>query len=382
MDILEFVRILKEKARVAVLLLVAGVLVGVVANFVLPSIYECNTTFMVLEAKLIRRNLEGRDLDIDTYLQFVENQYIFRTVYDELEIGKRFDMDFETFQRSFEVNSVEDTAIVDLITSFEDPQACLDVATRVGELALALNKEVVQAEVRSGRASAEQEIVGAREKLAQAKVTMEAFLLEYPVNQMAVRIDALRNRILLEETGGYVNYPMIEVLANAGEYQSPLTTSGITSAFPSRAQLEYDVAEIENRLKHAGTDSSKDQLTGKLAAARDLLKRKEQLIGSLRTQLQEKEQEYFPLKTRYNELLSEFDAASKGYADIYAKGLEANLEVLGKTNEMTIIDPPVFPDHKTFPKLVWMLIGGFFLGVISMFAYAVMVGFFRKLADD
>ncbi len=380
MDILEFTRIFKEKIRTAIVLVLIGVLVGGVAYFVLPPIYESGATFMVLESKLIRRTLEGKDLDIDTYLNFVDNRSIYRSVYDELDVQSRFDMDFEEFTRSFEVTSVEDTAIIDLVVTFEDPSVAYNVARSIGERALELNRQVIEQEVTVGRRFAENEVKTARIKLTESKQNLDAFLEQHNVSELALEIDGLRNRIVLEETGGYSGYPMVEITLYADK-GIPMSGALLTEPFPSIAALEDDMNQLGSTLDGAKADNVKQRLAAELVTVKSRLQRKRSALNMLKTRLTELEGQYYPLKTRYSELLSEFDAAQKGYAEIYAQGLESKLEIVGKTKEMTIIDRPVKPDQKVFPKLIWMLIGGFFLGILSVFAYIMMVGFSRKLTD-
>ncbi len=382
MEILEFVRILKEKLKMAIVLFIAGILIGGIAYVVLPSIYECSVTFMVLESKLIRRNLEGKDLDIDTYLQFVDNESIFRSVFEQLDIAGRFGLDFENFRRSFEVTSVEDTAIIDLVVTFGDAGTAHDIARAVGEEALKLNRSVIEQEVSVGRSFTESEVVSAREKLAESKLQLDTFLLENPVNQMALQVDALRNRIIAEEIGTQGTYPMMEIQANMGEGIFQSVTGGGEAQFVPLSQLQNRILELEARMSTATSDQIKLNTQTELKELRNLYDKRKKSVTRLQGDLRKLEQAYYPLKTRYAELLSEFDAAQKGYAEIYAQGLVSKLEIAGKTKEMTIIDQAVYPDQKIFPKLIWMLIGGIFLGILAAFAYVMMVGFNRKLADD
>lgn len=382
MEILEFVRILKEKLKMAIVLFIAGILIGGVAYVVLPSIYECSVTFMVLESKLIRRNLEGKDLDIDTYLQFVDNESIFRSVFDQLDIAGRFGMDFENFRRSFEVTSVEDTAIIDLVVTFGDAGTAHDIARSVGEEALKLNRFVIEQEVSMGRSFTESEVVTAREKLANSKLLLDNFLLENPVNQMALQLDALRNRLVAEEIGTQTTYPMMEIQSYIGGGVFQSVAGGGDETIVNLSQLENRILELEARLGTATGDKIKSETQAELKELRNLYDKRKQSFNRLKGELRKLEQAYYPLKNRYAELLSEFDAAQKGYAEIYAQGLVSKLEIAGKTKEMTIIDQAVYPDQKIFPKLIWMLIGGIFLGILAAFAYVMMVGFNRKLADD
>jgi len=381
MDVLEFVRILREKQRVAAVLTGIGVLVGILAYFVLPPIYESRVTFMVLESKLIRRNLEGRKLDIDTYLDFVNNESIYRDIYDRLEIGKNYDLNFEQFKKVFEVTSVEDTAIINLIVSFEDPAVCRNIAEMVAKQALELNRSVIQQEIRAGHQFSELQVQQASDKLEQAREALDQFLKDNPVHRMALELDNLRNRITLEKTGGMTVYPPVESASNLPT-PTPIWFSSFSSSDSdgeTLVQLQGQRDRLAAELANAHSDNRKLSLRAQLKTLDDRIGKRKQQLLQLTEQLTRMEARYYPLKHQYAKLSSEFNAAQKGYEEVYRTAVETKMEVAGKTKEMTVIDPPVQPDQPIFPKLIFTLIGGLFLGILSVFLYVILVGFNRKL---
>ena len=382
MDVVEFAKLLREKFRLSIIIVVVGILVGILAYFVLPPIFECRTTFLVLESKMIRRTLEGRKLDIDTYLDFVNNETIFKQVYEDQDIRKNFDMDFEHFKRSFEITSVEDTAIVNLMVTFEDAKTCRDIAEEIGKLTLELNQKVVEEELRASHRFSESEIVRAAEKMETARTALDAFLEQHPISQMTMELDMLRNRIALEETGAFTVYPPLEGL---GVNQNPrYNYSGFSysgEGFRSMAEIESDLLEVEAKLDSVSQESARPELISRQRELRKLHTKKQAFINKLSEKLTRMEQTYAPLKYQHMNLQSELYAAQKGYEEIYRQAMEAKLEVAGKTKEMTIIDHPVLPEKPIFPKLILTILGGFFLGILSVFCLLIVIGFNRKLAN-
>ncbi len=380
MDVLEFIRILREKRRISTILIVAGLLVGILAYFVLPPIFETRVTFMVLESKLIRRSLEGKKLDIDTYLNFVNNNSLYHDIYEKLDIQKKYGMDFEKFKRSFEVTTVEDTAIIKLLVTFKDSDSSFQIAKMVADKALTLNRQVIDQEVHSGYRFSEAQVDAASKQLETARRALDNFLTQHPVSHMAMEIDGLRNRITLEETGELAVFPPLESTTAANNVALQINQSGTTPlAFTSLARIEADILQTEAKLAVVKSDNRKFELNHRLKELNQELKRGKQQLATLKSRLAKLESEYYPMKSQYQALRSEFVAAQKGYEKIYQTGLESKIEIVGKTKEMTVIDPPVKPVEPVFPKLIFTLIGGLFLGIISVFLFIILVGFNRKL---
>jgi len=380
MDVVEFIKILNEKRKISVILIVTGLIVGLLAYFVLPPIYETRTTFMVLESKLIRRSLEGKKLDIDTYLNFVNNDSLYHDIYKRLDIQKKYGMDFDKFKRSFEVTTVEDTAIIKLIVSFQSPEISFKIAKILGDKALALNRKVINKEVHSGYRFTEAQVEAASTQLETARTSLDNFLAQYPVLQMAMEIDTLKNRIAIEENGELAVFPPMESATLVNNLTPQITQSGATpKVFSSLARIQTAISQAESRLAVAKADNRKIDVSRQLKELKILLKRKHQTLQRLNTHFHELEKTYLPLKSQFEALRSEFIAAQKGYEKIYQTALESKIEIVGKTKEMTIIDGPVIPDQPTFPKVIFMLIGGLFLGLLSDFLFIILVGFNRKL---
>ncbi|NOZ12267.1 MAG: hypothetical protein GXO69_01310 [Acidobacteria bacterium] len=384
MDILEFLTVLKEKRGPVLVMLVLGVLVGILAYFVLTPVFETRTTFMVLESKLIRRSLEGKKLDIDTYLDFVDNESLYHNIYDKLNIYKKYNMDFETFKRSFEVTTVEDTAIIKLLVTFRDPEISYKIAKMLGDQALALNRQVIDKEVHSGYRFSEAQVRAASAQLKTAGETLDRFLALHPVPRMAMELDTLRNRIAIEENGELAAFPPLESTAlNSGMNPQLSLSSGMTpEAFLSLARIQSEISEIKAKLAGVRTDNGKIDANRRYNELKELLKQKRLTLSHLKSRLYDAETAYYPLKSQYEVLRSEFLAAQKGYEKIYQTGLESKIEIVGKTKEMTIIDQPVKPQKQAFPKLAITLIAGIFLGILAAFAFVAMVVFNRKLQDD
>ncbi|PJB81018.1 MAG: hypothetical protein CO090_03650 [Acidobacteria bacterium CG_4_9_14_3_um_filter_49_7] len=382
MDILEFLTVLKEKIKPVLVMIVLGILVGVLAYFVLTPVFETRTTFMILESKLIRRTLEGKKLDIDTYLDFVDNESLYHKIYTSLEIQKKYNMDFEEFKRSFEVTTVEDTAIIKLLVTFQDPEISFQIARMLGDSALTLNRQVIDEEVHAGYRFSEAQVQAASNQLETARKALDDFLAEHPVPRMAMEVDTLRNRITIEETGELAVFPPMESAAVATDLNPQISQSGMTpKAFSSLARIQAEIAEAEASLAVAKADNRKFDADRRLKELNVQLKQEKQTLAKLHAQLHELETNYYPLKSQYIALESEFTSAQKGYEKIYQTGLESRIEVIGKTKEMTIIDLPVKPQKQAFPKLIITLIAGLFLGLLAAFAYLSTVAFSRNLPD-
>ncbi len=382
MDILEFLTILKEKIKPVLVMIVLGALVGILAYFVLTPIFETRTTFMVLESKLIRRTLEGKKLDIDTYLDFVDNESLYHEIYNKLDIQHKYGMDFELFKRSFEVTTVEDTAIIKLLVTFRDPEISFQIAKMLGNEALELNHRIVDQEVHAGYRFSETQVQAASAQLETAREALDSFLVQHPVPKMAMEIDILRNRIAIEENGELAVFPPMESTTVATNRNPQIMQSGMTpKVFVSLTRIEAEIAETEAKLAVAKADNQKFDANRHLKELKVQLKKKKELLTKLRFHLEEVETDYLPLKSQYLTLRSEFTSAQKGYEKIYQTGLESRIEVIGKTKEMTIIGQPVKPQKQAFPKLLITLIAGLFLGILAAFAYITTVAFSRKLQD-
>ncbi|RLE16720.1 MAG: hypothetical protein DRJ14_07975 [Acidobacteria bacterium] len=383
MDILEFLSVLKEKRKPVSVMLVLGIVVGILAYFVLTPVFETRTTFMVLESKLIRRSLEGKKLDIDTYLDFVDNESLYHDIYTRLDIQKKYDMNFEEFKRSFEVTTVEDTAIIKLLVTFQAPEISFKIAKMLGEETLTLNRQVIDKEVHSGYRFSEAQVQAASAQMEIARKVLDEFLTKHPVPQMAMKLDILKNRISIEENGELAVFPPFESATVANSLNPQINQSGMSpKAFYSLARVKAERLEAEALLTTAKSDNRKIEAKQRIRELNALLKQKNEALSRLRDRLNQLETVYYPLKSRYEALRSEFTAAQKGYEKIYQTVLESKIEIVGKTKEMTIIDQPVKPQTQAFPKLAITLIAGLFLGLLTAFAFIATVAFSRKLQDD
>ena len=253
-------------------------------------------------------------------------------------------------------------------------------ATPMGNNALALNREIIDQEIHAGYRFSEAQVEAASSQLENARKALNDFLAQHSVPRMAMEVDTLRNRIAIEESGELTVFPPLESATVANNLNPQIAQSGMTpKAFSSLARIQSDIAETEARLAVAKADNRKFDANRRLRELKILLKQKRQTLTQLNFRLHELETSYFPLKSQYVALRSEFIAAQKGYEKIYETGLESRTEVVGKTKEMTIIDQPVKPQRQAFPKLLIILIAGFFLGILASFAYITTVAFSRKL---
>ncbi len=381
MDIKEFIVILNEKRKAVVAVLIVSVIVSLVANFVLPSYYETKVVFMVLESKMIRRNLEGKKLDIDTYLNFVNNDSVFYHVYKKLDIAKRFDMDFETFKKSFDTVSVEDTAIIELTVTFPDKDASYEIAKEVSNRVLALNKSVIEMEVKSGYRFAEKRLEEAKSQYAKAKAELEKFLEQNKVFLKAEQVELLRSSLAVFSGGYFLPYLNSEfsTFDLKGNRLINNNTSVPGKGSLSLTDINVKIVELRAEIKNSVYDNQKAKLKKELAYFLELKKEKEKLIEKTEKSLSSLQGEYNRVKFSFLEKYYKFVSAGKAYEQLLTNVLTIKIEIAGKTKEMAVIGFPVPPERPVFPRLSVMLVAGVFIGGLIDFLYILFIGFYRKI---
>ena len=380
MDILNFLTILKEKFYVVIALTVLGILIGFFAYFLLSPIYETNVTFMVLESKLLQGSMSVKGLDIDTYLNFVDNEFLYFDIYNKLNIHKKYGMDFEDFKRAFEVTTLEDSAVIKLTVTFQDSEVSYKIAKMLGDEALALNRNIINQEVHSGYQFSESQTEKTRKEMIMARENLGKFIQQYPIYKMAREIDILRNRIALEENGELTAFPPIE---SVNLVYRGASSWGITpKEFLSLARIESQIMQTKAKLKNEKADNVKNSLSHHLKILSLLLKEKKLKLKRLNERLEALENTYYPLKyLEYKKLQAKVGTSEDAYEEIYKSTLKSRITIVGKTKEMAVIARPLKPQKPIFPKLSITLIAGFFLGILAAFAYVSTVAFSRKLQD-
>ena len=380
MEIKEFVSILIEKKKTVLLILIAGIIVGILAKFVFPSYYETNVKFMVLESKMIRRNLEGKKLDIDTYLNFVNNDSVYYYAYKKLDIEKKFDMDFDRFTECFDVVSVEDTAIIVLTVTFPDKKMSYEIAKAVAEKVLEINKDIIAKEIKSGYGFAEKQLELAKNQYENARKQLEDFLEKNNVFLNAEEIELARNTLAVFSNGYFLPYTNTEfsLLYEKGLF----TTNNINnpeSKFTSVFDINQKILDLQAKLKTAIYDNQKMKIKRELKFYLALKNEKLKKIKELKNNMQKLQSSYNKQKFQYLETYNTFVASAKAYEKLLNDIMSIKIEIAGKTKEMTVLGDLVPPQKPVFPRLSITLIAGVFLALLIDFLYILGLGFYRKL---
>ncbi len=380
MEIKEFITILVEKKKTALIILIASFVVGIVANFVIPSYYETNVTFMVLESKMIRRNLEGKKLDIDTYLNFIDNDAVYHYAYKKLDISKKFDMDFDRFKECFDVVSVEDTAIIVLTVTFPDKKMSYEIAKTVADKVLELNKDIIEKEIKSGYRFAEKQVEIARAQFEQARKELEDFLDKNKVFLNAEEIELARNTLAVYSNGYFLPYTNTEF--------STLTDKAIFSTNNINMQpkeslsifeIDQKIVELKAKLKNASYDNQKLKIKKDIAYFQTLKDEKLKKLDELKQNVDSLQGVYDKQKFSYLEKFNNFVAMSKAYERLVMEVMNIKIEIAGKTKEMAVIGEPILPEKPVFPRLPITIVVGIFLGLLIDFLYILSIGYYRKL---
>ncbi len=380
MEIKEFITILVEKKKTALIILIASFVVGIVANFVIPSYYETNVTFMVLESKMIRRNLEGKKLDIDTYLNFIDNDAVYHYAYKKLDISKKFDMDFDRFKECFDVVSVEDTAIIVLTVTFPDKKMSYEIAKTVADKVLELNKDIIEKEIKSGYRFAEKQVEIARAQFEQARKELEDFLDKNKVFLNAEEIELARNTLAVYSNGYFLPYTNTEF--------STLTDKAIFSTNNINMQpkeslsifeIDQKIVELKAKLKNASYDNQKLKIKKDIAYFQTLKDEKLKKLDELKQNVDSLQGVYDKQKFSYLEKFNNFVAMSKAYERLVMEVMNIKIEIAGKTKEMAVIGEPILPEKPVFPRLPITIVAGVFLGLLIDFLYILSIGYYRKL---
>jgi len=380
MEIKEFVSILIEKKKTVLLILIAGIIVGILANFIFPSYYETNVKFMVLESKMIRRNLEGKKLDIDTYLNFVNNDSVYYYVYKKLDIEKKFDMDFDRFTECFDVVSVEDTAIIVLTVTFPDKEMSYEIAKAVAEKVLEINKDIIVKEIKSGYGFAEKQLELAKNQYEDARKQLEDFLEKNKVFLNAEEIELARNTLAVYSNGYLLPYTNTEFsfLSDKGMF----LTNNVNNPeikFDSLFDIDQKILELQAKLKTATYDNQKIKIKKEIAFYNSLKKEKVKNLEKLKAKLSKLQSIYDKQRFEYIEKYNAFIASARAYERLLTDVMTIKIEIAGKTKEMTVLGDLVPPQKPVFPRLSITLIAGLFLALLIDFLYILGLGFYRKL---
>lgn len=382
MDVVQFFKLALNKKKIISILLVFGLLVGILSYFIFDPIYETNVTFMVLESKILRKNLEGIKLDIDTYTSLINNVSVLRKVYDSLELNKKYDIPFDVFKEKFTVLSIENTSIIKTKIKFKDPDQCVKIADRLIEEVLQLNKNIILKEIESGYVYSEKQVEVAKQNLNSIKDQLNQFNTASDLKQMGLEIDILKNEITFHSLGNNINYPMIEAAATADRVS--LVNLGLLSDRNNQSLLELnrDILNAENEIDNESADNIKMKYSKNLVKLKDLKNKKIKFIKELQKILDEKTLLYMKQLNDYNQLKAEYKTMDEGYAIVYKNFVEAKTEVMGKTKEMTVIDMPVKPDQQVFPRLILNSIAGIFLGMLIAAGYVIALNLAGQMQDD
>ncbi len=382
MEIKEFVEILIEKKKTVLIILIASLVVGIVANFVIPSYYETNVTFMVLESKMVRRSLEGKKLDIDTYLNFIDNDSVYHYAYRKLDISKKFDMDFERFKECFDVVSVEDTAIIVLTVTFPDKKMSYEIAKTVADKVIELNKDIIEKEIKAGYRFAEKQIVLAREQFEKARKELETFLEKNKVFLNAEEVELARNALAIYSNGYFLPYTNTEFssLTEREKYFFSFTNVNMSDKeFLSIFEIDQNILELNSQLKNAKYDNQKLKIKNEIAYYKTLKEEKMKKIEKLKKKFEKLQSIYNKQKFSYLEKFNNFIAMSRAYERLLTEFLNIKIEIAGKTKEMAVIGEPILPEKPVFPRLPITIVAGIFLGMLIDFLYILSIGYYRKL---
>ncbi len=380
MDIKEFVSILIEKKKIVSIIVVLGLVVGILADFIIPSYYETNVTFMVLESKMIRMNLEGKKLDIDTYLNFVNNDSVFYYAYNKLNIKKKFGMNFDEFKKCFDVISVEDTAIITLTVTFPDKKMSYEIAKTVADKVLELNKSIIAKEIKSGYRFAEKQVELAKTQYKKARRELEDFLDKNSVFLNAEEVELARNTLAVYANGYFLPYTNTE-FSSLSE-KTLLSASNIN--FPKKSvnslfDIDTKILELQAKLKNAVYDNQKLKIKKEIAYYETLKQEKLKKLDEMKNQIKDLQNNYNKQKFAFLEKYNRFVAMSKAYEKLLTDVMSIKIEIAGKTKEMAIIGEPILPEKPVFPRLSITIVAGVFLGLLIDFLYIVFLGFYRKL---
>ncbi len=380
MEIKEFISILMEKKKTALIIIIASFVVGIIANFIIPSYYETNVTFMVLESKMIRRSLEGKKLDIDTYLNFIDNDSVYHYAYKKLDINKKFDMDFDRFKECFDVVSVEDTAIIVLTVTFPDQKMSYEIAKTVADKVIELNKNVIEKEIKSGYRFAEKQVDIAREQFVKARKELENFLEKNKVFLNAEEIELARNSLAVYSNGYFLPYTNTEFISLYDKnWYSAMNVNVPQKNADSIFDIDMKILELKAKLKNAAYDNQKLKIKKEIAFYQTLKDEKVKKLEKLKAKVNDLQKTYNKQKFSYIEKYNNFIAMSKAYENLVMEFMNIKIEIAGKTKEMAIIGEPILPEKPVFPRLPITIVAGVFLGLLIDFLYILFIGYYRKL---
>ena len=380
MEIKEFISILMEKKKTALIIIIASFVVGIIADFVIPSYYETNVTFMVLESKMIRRSLEGKKLDIDTYLNFIDNDSVYHYAYKKLDINKKFDMDFDRFKECFDVVSVEDTAIIVLTVTFPDQKMSYEIAKTVADKVIELNKNIIEKEIKSGYRFAEKQVDIAREQFVKARKELEDFLEKNKVFLNAEEIELARNSLAVYSNGYFLPYTNTEFISLYDKnWYSAMNVNVPQKSAYSIFDIDMKILELKAKLKNAAYDNQKLKIKKEIAFYQTLKDEKVKELEKLKEKVNDLQNTYNKQKFSYIEKYNNFIAMSKAYERLIMEFMNIKIEIAGKTKEMAIIGEPILPEKPVFPRLPITIVAGVFLGLLIDFLYILFIGYYRKL---
>ena len=151
-DLLEILRIIRERSWIIVLITVMAIAVsGLVSFFFLDKVYQTSTTLMVSKTQSDSTNmLQYNDVLmsqklVKTYSEIVKSNRVLDKVIQKLEL----DASAEELRKKITVNSVQDTEIIRISVEDIDPQYATDLANGtavvfMGEVAEIMKMDNVQ----------------------------------------------------------------------------------------------------------------------------------------------------------------------------------------------------------------------------------------------
>jgi tyrosine-protein kinase Etk/Wzc len=370
-SVLDLLVILAERRRLILAMTVGFAIAALAIAFILPTRYTAHTTIMppqqsssmasALTSQLANlgglASLAGSSLGLkspnEMYVAMLHSQAVEDAMIQRFGLMREYHSSYiakarKTFEKRFDVEGKDKDGLIHISVEDKDPRRAAEMANAYVDQFRVLSQGLAITEASQRRAFFEQQLLQAKDKLADA----EEALKETEQKTGMLQLDS-QARALIE------------------------------SAAMLRAQIEAKEVQIQMMRTYAG-----DQNANLVEA--------EQGLNGMRAQLAKlggsDDEDTAGLLQPKNKVTQAGLEYVRKYRDV--KYYETIFEILARQFELAkldeakegaliqTIDPAVVPDHKSFPPRGWIVAAGVFVGLLFGVFAALMQHVLERLRSD
>lgn len=372
MNFLDYLNVILKHWKFVVLVTVASIVLGVLACFIVPKIYEAKGKLLITQDNMsllgngnpledIMLSSLGKSDPLTTQMEILKTRPILTRVIDSLKLvdSKNKKIESDDFVRNFSFSLIRNTNLVEIRCRQKNPDTAALMINLLVNFYTIENQNLNQEIIRVAKEFIEKQLVIQKEKLEEA----EQILAQFKSNYTTVALD--------KETD--VNIDAYASL-NAGLIQ----LNSELSATKIQGKFFKDKIKEDNAVQNPSfnnwlylSEQADDALSG-LEAKKDAIKK----------QIAEQEKRLKGLPTteiKFAKLLREQQIAIKIYTELLSKYEEYKVQEVAKTSSAKLIEPAIPPKDPIIPKKKILVVVSFLFGLSLSVGILYLIDYIKGL---